>query len=378
LMAAGSDSAKTSAILIAVAGAASMFTLAPSWACCIDIGEQRAGVLGAAMNTSGNIAGALSPASPGCLSAGARGAIAGGAFGAASAPILASLDRLAGINGTGAGIDRYRQRSRNYALFTHNVFNITDRLSLTAGIRYTNERKKLLAEFNGSPGDFAACAANAAALNPFLNAPGVAPLAQAIFSFSCLPLAPVPVGTSLSDTKKEDEFTGTAVISFKPTDELMTYASYSKGYKAGGFNLDRSPLGAPFLGGQTLSGRMLRFEPEKVDAFEIGAKFNGRGFDLNVAAFYQLFDDFQLNAFTGTSWSDLNRLYERPWRQHGAGRDLIPRLLVRITLGRRGLRRIVCRRCLVLRLARSVGVRQRGVQLRVESVGGSGFRLRRP
>jgi sugar phosphate permease len=61
MFAAGADSAKSSAILIALAGAASMFTLAPSWACCIDIGEHRAGVLGAAMNTSGNIAGALSP-----------------------------------------------------------------------------------------------------------------------------------------------------------------------------------------------------------------------------------------------------------------------------------------------------------------------------
>jgi MFS family permease len=61
MVAAGSDEARTSAILIAVAGAASMFTLAPSWACCIDIGEHRAGVLGAVMNTSGNIAGALSP-----------------------------------------------------------------------------------------------------------------------------------------------------------------------------------------------------------------------------------------------------------------------------------------------------------------------------
>ncbi|HEU5022983.1 MAG TPA: MFS transporter [Bryobacteraceae bacterium] len=61
MIAAGSNDAKTSAILIGVAGAASMFTLAPSWACCIDIGEHRAGVLGAVMNTSGNIAGALSP-----------------------------------------------------------------------------------------------------------------------------------------------------------------------------------------------------------------------------------------------------------------------------------------------------------------------------
>jgi MFS transporter, ACS family, glucarate transporter len=48
-------------ILIAIAAAASMFTLAPSWASCIDIGEHRAGVLSAAMNTSGNIGGFLSP-----------------------------------------------------------------------------------------------------------------------------------------------------------------------------------------------------------------------------------------------------------------------------------------------------------------------------
>src|SRR3546814_9479277 len=36
-----------------------------------------------------------------------------------------------------------------------------------------------------------------------------------------------------------------------------------------------------------------------VDAFEIGAKYNGRGFDLNVTAFHQVFDDFQLNTFNG-------------------------------------------------------------------------------
>ena len=32
------------------------------------------------------------------------------------------------------------------------------------------------------------------------------------------------------------------MLSYKPTDELLTYASYSRGYKAGGFNLDRSAL----------------------------------------------------------------------------------------------------------------------------------------
>jgi len=60
-IAAGSGNRRTAAVLIAVAAASSMFTLAPSWASCIDIGERRAGVLSAAMNTSGNIGGMLSP-----------------------------------------------------------------------------------------------------------------------------------------------------------------------------------------------------------------------------------------------------------------------------------------------------------------------------
>src|SRR3546814_11191638 len=49
----------------------------------------------------------------------------------------------------------------------------------------------------------------------------------------------------------------------------------------------------------TASLEDLIFEPENVDAFEIGAKYNGRGFDLNVTAFHQVFDDFPLNTFNG-------------------------------------------------------------------------------
>ena len=42
---------------------------------------------------------------------------------------------------------RYRQNSRNFALFTHNIFHITDKLDLTLGLRYTNERKDFDATF---------------------------------------------------------------------------------------------------------------------------------------------------------------------------------------------------------------------------------------
>src|SRR3546814_13146936 len=68
-----------------------------------------------------------------------------------------------------------------------------------------------------------------------------------------------------------DEFTGTAILSYKPVDDLMVYASYSRGYKAGGFNLDRSALKSPILpfaaagGAQALVGA-LQFDPETVDS----------------------------------------------------------------------------------------------------------------
>jgi MFS family permease len=52
---------RTAAILIAIAAGASMFTLAPSWAACIDIGGRHSGVLSAAMNTSGQVGGVISP-----------------------------------------------------------------------------------------------------------------------------------------------------------------------------------------------------------------------------------------------------------------------------------------------------------------------------
>jgi nitrate/nitrite transporter NarK len=56
-----SPHARTAGILIAVAGALSMFTLAPSWATAIDLGGTHPAVLSATMNTAGQVGGILSP-----------------------------------------------------------------------------------------------------------------------------------------------------------------------------------------------------------------------------------------------------------------------------------------------------------------------------
>jgi outer membrane receptor protein involved in Fe transport len=97
------------------------------------------------------------------------------------------------------------------------------------------------------------------------------------------------------------------VLSYKPTPELLTYASFSRGYKGGGYNLDRAALpraGAAQNGPvvPTASLDSLKFNPEINNAFEIGGKYNGRGFDVNLAIFQQSFDDFQLNLFNGIAF----------------------------------------------------------------------------
>jgi ACS family glucarate transporter-like MFS transporter len=53
--------ARTSACLIALGGAASMFTLGPAWATAIELGGRNSAVLSATMNTAGQIGGILSP-----------------------------------------------------------------------------------------------------------------------------------------------------------------------------------------------------------------------------------------------------------------------------------------------------------------------------
>jgi iron complex outermembrane recepter protein len=210
--------------------------------------------------------------------------------------------------------DIFRQKGNNYALFTHNIFKITDQLSLTLGARYTIDHKKLSADltsgsqcaaYRGNIARLQALAA-AAAADPAGNGglnPAIAALASALAGQVLTPIGAAPCalnsvnGSFTGGSEKENKFTGTAVLSYKPTDQLLTYASFSRGYKAGGFNLDRAGL---TFGAVDLQD--LRFKPELVDAYELGAKFNGRGLDINVAVFLEQFKNFQLNTFNGVNF----------------------------------------------------------------------------
>ncbi|ALH82773.1 TonB-dependent receptor [Sphingopyxis macrogoltabida] len=224
--------------------------------------------------------------------------------------ILAGVNNLASISDKGSIDDVYRQNDRNWALFTHNIFHITDKLDFTFGVRYTNDRKKFNASFTN---DNTACVANQALFEPLLSGP-LAATAAGILGLSCQGNSTSELdGVSINDKRSEDEWTGTAILSYKPVDDLMLYASFSRGYKAGGFNLDRSALKNPVIlagadssssfaavgGAQALVGN-LQFDPELVNSYEVGAKYSTGPFGVGLTLFRSDFKNFQLNTFNGS------------------------------------------------------------------------------
>jgi outer membrane receptor protein involved in Fe transport len=247
--------------------------------------------------SGGGLAGLYSPTSPGCLAA--RPA----AFGAASPAIYAAFDVLDSINDRGTTNDRYFQEGNNWALFTHNIVHITDRLDLTLGLRYTNDKKKFNATFGN---DNTGCTTVQGLVGGFTGVAALAAVSQGLIGLACQGNSTAELnGVSINDDRSEDEWTGTAILSYKPTDDLLVYGSFARGYKAGGFNLDRSALKPPVVsfasvgGAQALVGN-LQFDPELVDSYEIGAKYSTGPFSLSLSAFRSDFSNFQLNTFNGT------------------------------------------------------------------------------
>ncbi len=147
---------------------------------------------------------------------------------------------------------------KNWAAFAQLGFKVTDQLTLTGGIRYTEDRKDYL------PDQFV--------------------------KWTLLPFLDLPVGTRIVpyETVESDvnKWTPMVNLSFQATDDFMVYATYSEGFKGGGYTQRIFPPEAS----------LPSFQPETVTSYEAGFKF--LGFDnrlrFNGAVFYTDYDDMQL------------------------------------------------------------------------------------
>ncbi len=126
--------------------------------------------------------------------------------------------------------DTYKQEEKGAAIFTNNSFKITDKLTITGGARYTWEKKDLETVWNNTDGGIGCLTALSRV--PTLGAPGA--LICGTFqnpAFSQL--------GSNDQRLREEKLTGTVKLDYRFTPQILAYASYARGYKAGGFNLDR-------------------------------------------------------------------------------------------------------------------------------------------
>lgn len=161
---------------------------------------------------------------------------------------------------------------------------MTETLDATIGLRYTSDEKEVESDFSNESGS---CQA-AISVGLTGAALGLACLSWSNDFFD---------GTTTKQDRTDEEVSGTLKLSYRPTESLLTYASYARGYKAGGFNLDRAVAADGATPALDTS-----FEPEIADAYEIGGKWTSLegSLTLNGALFYQEYTDFQLNTFLGT------------------------------------------------------------------------------
>ncbi len=169
----------------------------------------------------------------------------------------------------GGGTRQFRVTNHevdSYALFAQLTYDVSDRLSLTAGLRQTWDDKDQNRETGG--------------LQDLTNnirfmSPGIA--------------APLPPD---SGSESFSELTYRLSADYAVTDDSLLYASIARGYKSGGFD---------FNGGQLLNGTdQVPYQPEFVDALEIGSK--NKFFDnrllVNLTAFYYDYSDLQVFRLT--------------------------------------------------------------------------------
>jgi iron complex outermembrane recepter protein len=187
-----------------------------------------------------------------------------------------SFDRLLvplGNPGTSYDTQRVKMSTQARAAFTEWTFNFTDKLSASAGLRATKESKRLTATmFNVAPATRAEPPAPTA-LCPFAGPPPT--------QTGCLFLSTGGFVRDFTATTKSGS------LQYRFNEKVMTYVSWSEGFKSGGFNqrYNAAPPGnAP-----------ISFGAETAESWELGVKLDPTDtLRVNFAAFSTDYDDIQM------------------------------------------------------------------------------------
>ncbi len=97
---------------------------------------------------------------------------------------------------------------------------------------------------------------------------------------------------SYSGSRDDTEWSARLALDWSPNEDTLVYVSWNRGVKGSGFNAPIFPLNPPAT---DYNDATLSYEPEQLDAYEIGAKLSLLGglARLNAAVYYYDYQDYQ-------------------------------------------------------------------------------------
>lgn len=145
-------------------------------------------------------------------------------------------------------------KNDNIGIFGEISYEITDKVTFDAGLRYAYDRKNYTNDRSG------------------VSFEGEA------------------VDFTVSDKRSWDAWLPSATLRYEPSSDTTLYARYARGYKPGGWTGEDA---------NTPAEALVSFDPETADSFELGAKLAlaDRRVFINAAAYYTLYDNLQTNQF---------------------------------------------------------------------------------
>jgi iron complex outermembrane receptor protein len=182
------------------------------------------------------------------------------------------------------------QETDNLSIFAQIDYDLSDTLLLTLGARVMEEEKDFLYDLQ---------------VRELVTARGFA-TGLLVGTFS--DVVGLPVSTFFTDSASDTLWAGKVQLDYKPNDDLLIYAGYNRGIKAGGFNspidFGGSQMGALMAGGEY----GYRYDEEVLNAYEVGFKktfANGRA-RLNGSLYFYDYEDYQGFVFAGVSGTVVN------------------------------------------------------------------------
>lgn len=277
-----------------------------------------------------------------------------GAFDGLEAALGLPVGQTFGQDGQGPEA-QFGQDNTAWSIFGTLDFHLSDRLTVTAGLNYTEDEKdafyrqtntdvfsaidlveigfgQALAGVGVDPTDPAAVGAFAVA-NPTafaaIQAAAADPAQNPLLGLQALQFLPpfldFPNSVENGSTS-DDSTTHTLRVAYDLTDNINVYGSWATGFKATSWNLSRDsrPFASDFIAGSpvtsppaspirdaglavpNLTSGTRYAGPEDSEVFEIGVKGAFANFAFNLAIFDQTIEGFQSNAFTGTGFALAN------------------------------------------------------------------------